>query len=606
MANVSAKPNSEIFSSLIPKFIPGLSQAEINERFQNPYKVKEMARDIARGIPREKINAMLIHRFREIVFPGLENGWDSEIKNFLNGDKTRLEKVCELTKNDPNLLKITLVFLKIETDVLSTTVILLRSFYERVYLDEESKKVSERRIQFEDKSFLALDYKPQTIEGFAVLVQFTKLHINKFIVIIAQEKDRKELENYLAWGNEEVKKYAQIILNELQKKENTRNWNKQNDDFFKAISPFQAKLKELNEKDYEIVKQVVPALSLIASIFSLYFLFNLKKLQKKEEISIEDYGPYYLAYDKITKAIIKASSQEKLYGSLHSMLSGLAPKKSKIVFFKKYLAELITVKDFSKKRELLRQDIVTPKKDEALQQKQQLQREIVDSDEKKEGVKDVPKQQQAAAAKPDAQPLVAVAAQAAAAKAAAIAPKMISGQLKLKPFPYPLRWRVKRWFGLKLDERIPFPEYSNNKDHEKAIIHHAFSKAVDHFIHDQEFCLTEDVVIKNQKRKIFHLVAQFEYANRPMARGRISYAINENNVCFHRCFSVTDTANFLTNSIDDMMNNIEQESVDEINEEDATLELNDSQVIFEKHPLFGFIRIKDKINNIMITLYKQK
>lgn len=181
--------------------------------------------------------------------------------------------------------------------------------------------------------------------------------------------------------------------------------------------------------------------------------------------------------------------------------------------------------------------------------------------------------------------------------------KMPSPVIINAPINITLHPRVRRWLKLNPNKPIPFAGYENNNEpHE--ILWHALPRELDAFLSRKDYCWEKDFHVKDEVRKNYHMIAQFDYKDKTSDRGVITYSIVD-GVCIHRYFKKFSTAYIIQTAYGTIFDSIK------IDDEKNLLSKNDEDDFqyvgkIKCSENASFVEFEDTESKVKLKLYKKR
>lgn len=566
--------------------------------------------------------------------------------------KTRVQTICKCLENVPNLLCIALNALALERRALETDLKESEAFH---LLENNGKQILNCKVvskstapivRYESetckpKTFVELTF--DSTDGFAFYLRYfknqnyltakspilseksTDLSPLESWTVSAEEQDIPQLQEFMKHGNQEVKNLARSILLLIENKKYSSN-------FDSCVNKSQLCLIEMAnlffiEKFKDIAHMIAPGLTYLA-------MLRLKSAEnaQKEDCSKQVDHEITKISDQVDRVVLKSKIQIELYQELYKILANLAPTSGakRTAFFKQHMFTVLKPEEFAKvcgnAIEKVKKESSAAATSKTAKKKKKLL--TAPSLPTATGV-DPSTNSMTTLAKPNSSTAMSSNAKERAskemddqnkdqkselhpsAKLNVTTTPQIQTPSQLPPkatFPYQYALRVKRWFKLHPNAKIPFSGYADQDPiySEKTRIRHAFSRAVDSLILNKAFVHRQTTLTQKGKREIFHLIAQFEYSEQAYDRGIISYAV-VNNVCFHRFFSLYSTSSFMNRRLEDLFdesNPTEDEFDENYTQNDVEESSKENFEALKEHPQNSYVQIVDKFNNTKITIFK--
>jgi hypothetical protein len=199
------------------------------------------------------------------------------------------------------------------------------------------------------------------------------------------------------------------------------------------------------------------------------------------------------------------------------------------------------------------------------------------------------------------------------APASSLEKSSMSQELPGSPFPFSFDERVERWHHYSFGDSLPqseFPEYSDQSKsaYAQELVHvfHALHPFVDRFL---ALGVTGTWQNKSREKEDLRFVIPAEIVyKRRRYRGFIAYAVDEDDICYHKCFTQKVDTDILDAIINKSFNEHDfpelQKAVlsSRITTKPTAIQFTTATV--EIDPIFGNVIIEDRKKELRIELFK--
>lgn len=496
------------------------------------------------------------------------------------------------------------------------------------FISEDKLKDQGVIISHSEESFLVVlpNYSIETVEEFAFYLKYahkitsdTSINSIPYDFIYSIElKDREHLIGYCHSTNQKLKKTADLFLTYLNWLESSTKRSKAGWNNGQVASSF---LRE-ETISHKQVRDLIPATIQICALIFKMTIQSMEETENKKQTTgfKKDCYNLSLKLNDIAYATTDEGSyllkQKQLYALIYDRLQTLvsSDNKYKIARYKKYLHHIIKptvpvpkkVEKASNISKSLSEDFFMPSKKapkQTLKTKQKSSISAISNQSTKLDVSEPPLINSSSLQKEidEDQEVPLISFQA-----------IKRNKRSARNIQY--HSRVKRWFKLKLHEKIPFQEYKNIDDAleiKKIIIRHrAGWGIIEPYIFDTTYAYEDG----NSR----HLLIAYEYEDGKLDLGITTCCFEDKNLdlCWHRFHSVRAPNELMGNELKNLfeqlvpkMNlteDVEENSFVE-NEESNTSALDKLNEFEEEfNSLSNYAKIYDRQNNINIYIFRKQ